>query len=82
MIEDAWDNIEADLINSLRTGTISPPSGIFLLKNWFNYKDVQDLVVAPKNPLGELQDKKALEERIMGTVVVEDFSAVEEGEQK
>lgn len=74
LIEDAWDNIEADLINSLRTGTISPPSGIFLLKNWFNYKDVQDLVVAPKNPLGELQDKKALEERIMGTVVVEDFS--------
>lgn len=34
------------------------------------------------NPLGELQDKKALEERIMGTVVVEDFGVAEGGEKK
>lgn len=82
LIEDAWTKLEADLVNRIQVGAISPPSGIFLLKNWFGYKDVQDIVVAPKNPLGELQDKKALEERIMGTVVVEDFSAAEGGEQK
>lgn len=96
LIEDAWTKLESDLVNRIQVGAISPPSGIFLLKNWFNYKDVQDIVVAPKNPLGELQDKKALEERIMGTVVVEeeeqskriegavvdvDFSVVEEGAQ-
>lgn len=74
LIEDAWTKMEADLVNRIQTGAINPASGIFLLKNWFNYKDVQDVVVTPKNPLGELQDKKALEERIMGTVVVEDFS--------
>lgn len=82
LIEDAWTKLEADLVNRIQVGAISPPSGIFLLKNWFGYKDVQDIVVAPKNPLGELQDKKALEERIMGTVVVEDFSVVEEGVKK
>lgn len=71
LIEDAWDNIEGDLVNSLRTGAISPPSGIFLLKNWFNYKDVQDLVVAPKNPLGELQNPEELRKRIEGTVIVD-----------
>lgn len=79
IIEDAWTKLEADLVNRVQTGAISPPSGIFLLKNWMGYKDVQDIVVAPKNPLGELQDKKALEQRIMGTVVVEDFSVSEEG---
>lgn len=71
LIEDAWTKLEADLVNRIQTGAINPASGIFLLKNWFGYKDVQDVVVTPKNPLGELQDKKALEERIMGTVVVE-----------
>lgn len=79
LIEDAWTKLEADLVNRIQVGAISPPSGIFLLKNWMGYKDVQDVVVTPKNPLGELQDKKALEERIMGTVVVEDFSVAEEG---
>lgn len=82
LIEDAWTKLEADLVNRIQTGAINPASGIFLLKNWMGYKDVQDVVVTPKNPLGELQDKKALEERIMGTVVVEDFSVVEEGEEK
>lgn len=78
IIEDAWTKLEADLTNRVQVGAISPPSGIFLLKNWMGYKDVQDVVVTPKNPLGELQDKKALEQRIMGTVVVEDFSVAEE----
>lgn len=71
LIEDAWTKLEADLVNRVQVGAINPASGIFLLKNWMGYKDVQDIVVAPKNPLGELQDKKALEERIMGTVVLE-----------
>lgn len=79
LIEDAWTKLEADLVNRIQTGAINPASGIFLLKNWMGYKDVQDVVIAPKNPLGELQDKKALEQRIMGTVVVEDFSVSEEG---
>ena len=32
-------------------GKVSPPTGIFLSKNWFDYKDVADVVVTPNNPL-------------------------------
>lgn len=71
LIEDAWTKLEADLVNRVQTGAINPASGIFLLKNWFSYKDVQDIVVAPKNPLGELQNPEELRKRIEGCVVVE-----------
>lgn len=71
LIEDAWTKLEADLVNRIQVGAISPPSGIFLLKNWMGYKDVQDVVVTPKNPLGELQNPEELRKRIEGCVVVE-----------
>lgn len=44
LIEEMW----ADM---MMTGKINPASGIFLSKNWFNYKDVADVVVTPNNPL-------------------------------
>lgn len=72
LIEDAWTKLEADLVNRVQVGAISPPSGIFLLKNWFGYKDVQDVVVTPKNPLGELQNPEELRRRIEGTVIIDD----------
>lgn len=72
IIEDAFDNIEADLINAFRTGATNPTTGIFLLKNWFGYKDVQDIAITPKNPNGELVSKEELERRILGTVVLEE----------
>lgn len=74
IIEDAWTKLEADLTNRVQVGAISPPSGIFLLKNWMGYKDVQDIVVAPKNPLGELQNPEELRRRIEGTVIIDDDS--------
>lgn len=60
------------MVNRVQVGAISPPSGIFLLKNWFGYKDVQDVVVTPKNPLGELQNPEELRRRIEGTVIIDD----------
>lgn len=71
LIEDAWTKLEADLVNRIQTGAINPASGIFLLKNWMGYKDVQDVVVTPKNPLGDLQNPEELRKRIEGCVVVE-----------
>ena len=44
LIEEMW----ADM---MMTGKINPASGIFLSKNWFNYKDVADVVVTPNNPM-------------------------------
>lgn len=77
IIQKAYTKLEEDLYDQVQSGHIQPGSGIFLLKNMFGYKDVQDIVVAPKNPLGELQDQKALEARIMATVVVDDYEVKE-----
>lgn len=71
LIEEAWTKLESDLVNRIQVGAISPPSGIFLLKNWMGYKDVQDIAIAPKNPLGELQNPEELRRRIEGSVVLE-----------
>ena len=35
----------------MQNGKISPPNGIFLGKNNFDYKDVQDVVLTPNTPL-------------------------------
>ena len=34
----------------MQYGKISPPTAIFLAKNWYGYKDVADVVVKPNNP--------------------------------
>lgn len=81
IMERAYGILEEGLYEQLQNGQINPGSGIFLLKNMFWYKDVQDIAVAPKNPLGDLQNIEELRKRIEGTVVDEDFSVAEEGEQ-
>lgn len=43
MLEEMW----ADY---MQNGKINPASGIFLAKNWFGYKDIQDVVVTPQAP--------------------------------
>lgn len=64
------------LINSLMAdymsnGKINPVSGIFLMKNNMGYTDKQEVVIAPKNPLGDVPDQKALEERYIESIVVD-----------
>ena len=41
-LEELWEDF-------MMNGKVSPPNGIFLGKNHFNYKDVQDVVIAPQN---------------------------------
>ena len=45
---------------------------IFRAKNYFGMKDQQDIVLTPNTPLGDSPDQKQLEERIAGSVVVEE----------
>ena len=52
MLEEMW----ADF---MLNGKINPASGIFLSKNWFNYKDVADVVVTPNNPMQDLDADQA-----------------------
>ena len=55
-------------------GKINPASGIFLGKNMFGYKDVQDVVITPKNPLGEALDEETLQKRIDSLPEMKDIS--------
>ena len=47
-LEELWEDF-------MMNGKVSPPNGIFIGKNHFNYKDVQDVVIAPQN--GQEQEK-------------------------
>ena len=53
-------------------GKVNPVSAIFLGKNNFDYADKQEITLTPGSPLGEVSDQKQLEERIAGSVVVEE----------
>lgn len=77
IIEDAYTKLEEDLYDQLQSGGINPGSGIFLMKNMFGYKDVADVVVESRNPLGDLQDPEEIRKRIEACVVV-DLEEVEE----
>ncbi len=72
LIRKAVSLLEEQWVDYMQNGKINPASGIFLAKNMFGYKDVQDITVRPDNPLGEEADPKQLEDRIAGSVVEEE----------
>lgn len=49
VLEELWQDYMHD-------GKVNPASGIFLGKNMFGYRDVQDVQLAAVNPLGEMRD--------------------------
>lgn len=63
IIENAYNMMEQLWEMYMMNGQINPASGIFLGKNHFGYKDVQDVVVQPKQPLGEETDAETIEEK-------------------
>lgn len=63
IIESAMNMLEQLMEMYMMNGQINPASGIFLLKNHFGYKDIQDVVVQPKKPLGEEVDAEIIEEK-------------------
>ena len=62
-------NIDAELVLGRK---IPETTYIFRSKNFYGMKDVQDLVLTPNQPLGDSPDQKQLEDRISGSVVVEE----------
>lgn len=44
--------MEEIAVDMFQNGKINPAAGIFLLKNFYGYKDVQDVVLTPNQPLG------------------------------
>lgn len=49
----------------MQNGKINPVSGIFLGKNHFGYTDKQEIVVEPKNPLGEAESPEELKRKYL-----------------
>lgn len=50
VIRKAYDLLEEIWIDYMQNGKINPATGIFLAKNFWNYKDVADVVVTPNQP--------------------------------
>lgn len=63
VIEKAYDMLEELWEMWMINGQINPASGIFLGKNHFGYKDVQDVVVTPSNPLGDTVSAEEIEQK-------------------
>ena len=51
VIRKAIDILEEIWVDYMQNGKINPASGIFLAKNMFQYKDVQDVVLTPTTGL-------------------------------
>ena len=64
IIEEMW----ADF---MLNGKINPASGIFLSKNWFNYRDQTDVVVTPNNPMQDM-DADGARKRLVEAIPAED----------
>lgn len=67
IIKKACSIIEEQWADYMTNGKINPASGIFLAKNWFGYKDQTDVVVAPQNPLDNLNAEEA-RKRLMESI--------------
>ena len=52
----------------MQNGKISPPTAIFLAKNFFNYKDVADVVVTPNNPMQSIPSMPRIDIKTLATL--------------
>lgn len=67
VIKKAIDSIEEMWIDFAINGKMNPAAFIFIAKNHMGYKDVQDVVVAPQNPLDNLNAEEA-RKRLMESI--------------
>ena len=59
MIKKYIDLLEEMWIDYMQNGKVNPASGIFLGKNLFSYKDTQDVILTPNNPLDNMSDDES-----------------------
>ena len=71
-IQDAYRLLEAMWEAYMLDSKINPANGIFLAKNHFGYRDVQDVEITPKQPLGELADPGEIRKRLEGAKDIEE----------
>lgn len=71
LIKKAYDSMQEMWEDQMVTGKVNPVVGIFLGKNHFGFKDQQDVVLTPKNPLGDMRNEQEIRERYVESVVEE-----------
>lgn len=71
IIKKAYNMMEEMWVDYMQNGKISPPTAIFLAKNFFNYKDVADVVVTPNNPMQDM-DAETARQRLIDAIPDED----------
>ena len=71
IIKKAYNLMEEMWVDYMQNGKISPPTAIFLAKNFFNYKDVADVVVTPNNPMQGL-DADTARKRLIDAIPEDD----------
>ena len=71
IIKKAYAFMEEMWTDYMTYGKISPPTAIFLAKNWYWYKDVADVVVTPNNPMQGL-DADTARKRLIDSIPDED----------
>lgn len=59
IVKKAYETMEEMWTDYMQYGKISPPTAIFLAKNWYGYKDIADVVVTPNNPMQDLDTETA-----------------------
>lgn len=70
VISKALSILEEQWVDYMQNGKINPASGIFLAKNMFQYKDQQEVVVTPNNPLGNAEQNEELAEKYIETLEI------------
>ena len=71
IIKKAVSFIEEMWMDNMQNGRTNPAAGIFLAKNWFQYKDVADVVVTPNNPYQAASDDE-LKDRYLTDIPVDE----------
>lgn len=64
MLEELW-------VDYMQNGKANPASLIFLGKNMFGYKDTQDVIVTPNNPLGSENSAEEAQKRLEADLPIE-----------
>lgn len=72
LILKAYDLLEELWVDYMQNGKVNPASGIFLGKNLFGYRDVQDVVVTPNNPMGDAQNAPELADKYLEVIDEDD----------
>lgn len=60
LLKKAQHVLDMQMVDYMQNGKINPVSGIFLMKNNFGYTDKQEVLVTPRDPLGEQKDMNEL----------------------